>query len=237
VFKKAWLAVLVRPFIGDSRRVAWHATSAVERAEILAVFPQAKVHVIPNAIDCAAFDAVPDLTRETYLETFFPGGCVSLHRVRILAAMGRLHPKKGFDIAIRAVKTVIAMHPEVLFLIAGGDDGERGPLTRLINELGPTHCVALIGKLQGEDKIAFLKGADLFLLPSHGENFGLVCLEALAAELPVVASRNTPWAEVEEGGAGRWVENTPRAFADAIAELLTRDRKSLRHAARRVAHR
>jgi glycosyltransferase involved in cell wall biosynthesis len=225
----------VRPFVGDSRRVAWHATSAVERAEILAVFPQARVHVIPNAIDCAAFDAVPELTREVYLKRFFAGHCVKPRRVTILAAMGRLHPKKAFDIAIRAVKTFIAMHPDVLFLIAGGDDGERGPLTGLINELELTHCVVLIGELTGEDKIAFLKGGDLFLFPSHGENFGMVCLEALAAGLPVVVSRNTPWAEVEEAGAGRWVDNTPRAFADATAELLTRDRKSLRHAARKLA--
>jgi glycosyltransferase involved in cell wall biosynthesis len=233
--KKAWLAMLVRPFIRDSRRVAWHATSAVERDEILAVFPQAKVHVIPNAIDCAAFEAVPELAREVYLERFFPGRCVDSRRVAILAAMGRLHPKKAFDIAIRAVRKVIAVRPKVLLLIAGGDDGERAPLMQLIDKLDLRHCVALIGELKGEDKIAFLKGADLFLFPSHSENFGLACLEALASGLPVVASRRTPWAEVEEQGAGRWVENTPSAFGSAITELLTHDLESLSDAARRLA--
>lgn len=233
--KKAWLAMLVRPFAAYSRRVAWHATSAVERDEILAVFPQAKVHVIPNAIDCGAFEAVPELAREVYLERFFPGRCVEPHRVTILAAMGRLHPKKAFDVAIRAVKTVIATRPELLLLIAGGDDGERAKLMQLIDQLDLGHCVALIGELKGEDKIAFMKGADLFLFPSHSENFGLVCLEALASGLPVVASRKTPWAEVEDQGAGRWVENTPSAFGGAIADLLMQDLESLRDAARHLA--
>src|SRR5262249_38284045 len=162
---------------------------------ILAVFPRAKVYVIPNAIDSAAFEAVLEPAREVYLERFFPGRCVDSCRVIILAAMGRLHPKKAFDVAIRAVKTIIATHPEVLLLIAGADNGERGPLSQLIDQLNLRHSVALIGELNGEDKIAFLKGADLFLFPSHSENFGLVCLEALASGLPVVASRKTPWAE------------------------------------------
>jgi glycosyltransferase involved in cell wall biosynthesis len=155
--KNAWLATLVRPFIGDSRRVAWHATSALERAEILTVFPQAKVHVIPNAIDCAAFDAAPEPGRETYLERFFPGACVEARRATILAAMGRLHPKKAFDVAIRAVKLVIATHPEVLLLIAGGDDGERGLLMQLIDTLELQHCVVLIGEIKGEDRSPFLR--------------------------------------------------------------------------------
>jgi alpha-1,6-mannosyltransferase len=63
----------------------------------------------------------------------------------------------------------------------------------------------------------------------------LSCLEALAAGLPVVASRNTPWAEVEEQGAGRSVENAPNAFGGAIADLLTRDLKTLRDAACHLA--
>jgi glycosyltransferase involved in cell wall biosynthesis len=97
--------------------------------------------------------------------------------------------------------------------------------------------VALTGEVKGEDKLAFLTGADLFVFPSHSENFGLACLEALAAGLPVVASRSTPWSEVAQYGAGVWVDNTPNAFAESIIELLSRDGEGKRRKARDVAAR
>lgn len=124
-----------------------------------------------------------------------------------------------------------------MLLIAGGDDGERSNLERLIAELDLQRRIALVGEVRGDDKIAFLKGADLFLFPSHSENFGMVCLEALAAGVPVVASRNTPWAEVEAERAGRWVDNTPEAFAAAIKDLLSRDLRGMRENAQILAAR
>lgn len=237
LLKRGWNSLLIAPLARDRRRVAWHATAESERDEILAAFPKAKVHVVPNGIDCAVFDAEPPLPRAEYLARFFPRCRVAPEEARILVGMGRLHPKKSFDIAITAFAAVAEQHPGAVLLIAGGDDGERARLERLIAEFGFGNRVALVGELPGADKIAFLKGADLFLFPSHSENFGMVCLEALAAGLPVVASRNTPWSEVEAAGSGLWVENSPEAFAAAIAALLSRDLASMRPKARAHAAR
>lgn len=235
--KKLWLSFLVRPFIRDDRRVAWHATAESERDEVLSVLPDAKIFVIPNGVDCDAFDHVNVRPTADYLGRFFPGCGADRKNLKVFVGLGRLHPKKAFDVSIKAFGSIAEANPGAVFLIAGGDDGEREPLSRLINELGLERRVALIGEVKGADKLEFLKGADLFLFPSHNENFGMVLLEALAAGVPVVASRNTPWAEIEAAEAGRWVANTPAAFAQAIEELLSKNLPDMRRSARSYAAR
>jgi glycosyltransferase involved in cell wall biosynthesis len=238
LIKKIWLHGLIRPFIGDPRRVVWHATSASERDDILATLPKARVIVIANGIDCDRFDRAETPDRAAYLARFLPESSVQLPPgTKVVCAMGRLHPVKGFDIAIEAFALLQARWPDSVLLIAGGDEGERERLLGLIKTRGLTDRVALVGETRGGDTITFLKGGDLFLFPSHSENFGLACVEALAAGLPVVASNRTPWAEVEDAGAGRWADLTPQAFADAASELLSRDPGTLRHNARAVAAR
>ena len=75
----------------------------------------------------------------------------------------------------------------------------------------------LFGKKQ--EKVDFFVNADLFVLPSHNENFGLVYVEALAAGTPVVASKNTPWEEVEDANCGKWVNNCVVETAKAMIEM------------------
>lgn len=221
--KKVWLSLFVRTFVRDAHRVAWHATAIAEKDEIIALFPNANVEIIPNGMDLLTFDRTTTPSRHDYLSRFFPECAIPAERVRILVGLGRLHAKKAFDVAIKAFHCVAQSHPETILLIAGGDDGKRAALETMVRDLGLMNRIALVGELRGENKIAFLKGADIFLFPSHSENFGMVCLEGLAAGIPVVASRNTPWAELEPAGIGFWVENTPEAFASAIAELLSKD--------------
>lgn len=234
--KKLWLASLVRPWVAASARVAWHATSEAERSEVLALFPAATVHVIPNGIDCATFDRVNQPARSSYFKRFFPERSDSPETTRALVALGRLHKKKCLDIAIEALARLRNAGADCVLLIAGGDDGELPHLQRMIAELGLEASAKLVGELKGDDKIAFLKGADVFLFPSHSENFGMVALEALAAGTPVVASRNTPWASLETQGSGAWVENAPDALAQGAMELLGRDAALLGQAARQHAN-
>lgn len=232
LLKRLWLTLLVQPFVSNTQQVNWHATSNAERDEILGLFPGAHVYVIANGIDCSQFDRVPALPRKDYFARFFSAAGVQPERSKVLVALGRLHPIKAFDVAIWALHKLSREMPDAVLLVAGGDEGERDRLLALIRELDMEQRVHLVGELKGEDKIAFLKGADLFFFPSHSENFGMVALEALASGLPVVASRNTPWAELEREGSGQWVENTPDAFAEATGRLLAQDLIPLRQHAR-----
>lgn len=231
LLKKIWLETLIRPFV---RNEWWHATSERERAEILEFDRNANVVVIPNGIDMHAFETVQPLSTREYLAKFT--GVDSPSRP-ILVSMGRLHRVKGFDVLIDAFAGLSIDYPRAVLLIAGNDDGERKRLEAQVARLGLGDRVIFTGEVRGTDKSAFLAGADVFALPSRNENFGNVYLEALAAGVPVVASKCTPWEDLESFGCGKWVENSPEATEAAIRELLVADRIEMRRRAREYARR
>ncbi|HEY9123426.1 MAG TPA: glycosyltransferase, partial [Bacteroidales bacterium] len=218
--KKVWIKLFLRPFIKKS---VWHATSQSEKNDILRQFPQALVSIIPNGIY---------LSTTKYSEnnsSFFNKYYNNKLNVRpTIVSMGRLHEVKGFDILIKSFDIVKEKYNQATLLIAGHDDGELTKLQLLCKELNICDSVFFTGNLEGKDKIDFLACADLFVLPSHTENFGLVYAEALAAGTPIVASTNTPWEEVEDAGCGRWVPNTVEDTTNAMLDLLSRDREQLR---------
>ncbi len=235
--KKFWLNILVRPLVRNAERVAWHATSDAERDEILAQFPKARVFVIPNGMNCAEYAAVQPPSRPAWFRQFFPDSKADREKAFVFVGLGRLHAKKAFDVAISAMHSIRAKGVEAVLVIAGTDDGERQRLQTIIHELALNGYVRLAGEITGTDKIAFLKGADMLLFPSHGENFGMVALEALSAGLPVIASRHTPWREIADHDAGAWVENDPESFASAALELMRKDPQIMRENAVKLAQR
>jgi glycosyltransferase involved in cell wall biosynthesis len=229
--KRIWLALLISPFV---RKAHWHATSVQEEQDIRRLYPDAKIFLIPNGIDLAEFERAAPCTRADYLRRFAfadrgPGP--------VIVSMGRLHRAKGFDILIDAFAEVVRSFEQAVLLIAGSDDGAKAELQERVARLALREKVFFVGELLGDDKVLFLSGADLFVLPSHSENFGNVYLEAMACGVPVVASRQTPWQNVEAFGCGRWVENTAEATASAMRSLLISDRNALSTRAKMLASR
>ena len=86
----------------------------------------------------------------------------------------------------------------------------------------------IVGSVDKKEKLCFFANADLFVLPSHNENFGNVYLESLALGTPIIASTGTPWEEVEKYGCGRWVKNSIKDTADAMIDILSKDRELMR---------
>jgi glycosyltransferase involved in cell wall biosynthesis len=72
----------------------------------------------------------------------------------------------------------------------------------------------------GDEKDALYRSADLFVLPTHGENFGLVVAEALAHGVPVVTSHHAPWEGLESQGCGWWVELGESSLIEALDEAM-----------------
>ncbi|MCA9513632.1 MAG: glycosyltransferase, partial [Myxococcales bacterium] len=216
--KRAWLRYLVGPLAG---RTVWHATSPAEADEVRLQFPAARVEVVPNGIDVELFREPAALPRGEYLARFLgaadAGGDVP---GPVVVSLGRLHEKKGFDILVDAFARFAAERPGALLAIAGPDHGLRPALVERVAARGLAGRAFVLDPLAGRDKVDFLAGADLFALPSHHENFGVVYAEALAAGTPVIASRDTPWQEVELHGAGRWVDATVEAVARAMGEIV-----------------
>ena len=115
-----------------------------------------------------------------------------------------------------------------LLVLAGPDlIGYRKDIERMIKELGLGHSVVITGEVAGEEKDCLLANADVFVLPSYSENFGIVVAEAMAWGRPVIASTGTPWKEIADVGAGWWVKPEEDALAAALAGALGKGREEL----------
>jgi glycosyltransferase involved in cell wall biosynthesis len=123
---------------------------------------------------------------------------------RLAISMGRLHPKKGLDILIEAFAASLAQHPEWELVIAGPDQvGQQSALQALAAQLGVAEKITWTGMIGGELKWGALAASDVFVLPSHQENFGIVVAEALACKLPVILSDKVNiWREISSHQAG-----------------------------------
>jgi D-inositol-3-phosphate glycosyltransferase len=158
---------------------------------------------------------------------------------RVLLAVGRMEPLKGFDILIRALPQVTAPGA-VTLRIVGGDELAASEFARLreaASEVGVGERVQFVGAVPHEELAVHYNAADLVVVPSFYESFGLVALEAMASGVPVVASRvGGLTATVADGRTGYLVPwRCPEPFAEKIDLLLRNDglRRALGEAARR----
>lgn len=163
-----------------------------------------KTRLIPNGVDVAAF---------TRART--PGP------IRRIVMVANLRPEKGHDVLIEAAPHIRARHPDVRFTLAG-DGPRREALECLARARGVASGIEFLG--QADDVPALLAESDLFVLPSRSEAMPNAVIEAMAAGLPVVASRVGGIPElVADGRTGVLVPaGDPAALARAIVELMDR---------------
>ena len=190
-----------------------HATSGQEYDELRAFGLRHPIAVIPNGID------VPDLVLEPLAAA---GG------KQVVLFLGRLHPKKGIELLLQAWAKVEPGHSGwQLSLIGSGEEWYVRELQALSRNLDLGR-VSFGGATYGAAKWDVYRAADLFVLPSLNENFGLTAAEALAAATPVIATTGTPWSRLEAEGCGWWVEPTPYALAAALTAAMAMPRPALR---------
>ena len=135
---------------------------------------------------------------------------------RTMLFLSRIHPKKGLLNLVRAWHAA-APGKEWRLVIAGPDEGGHlAELKQLVHQLGLQLQVTFPGEIANEEKWAFYAAAEICVLPSFSENFGLMVGEALVAGTPVIATTGTPWAELQAHGCGWWVEPTIGGLCAAI---------------------
>jgi glycosyltransferase involved in cell wall biosynthesis len=229
-FKRMWLNTFIKPY---ANKVIWHATAEQEKKEILNHYPNAKVEIVPVGIHVNQYSKTPAVTKESFLEKILGKKIVA---DKIIIGMSRLHKKKGFDILIRVFKKLSEKNSQkLLLLIAGEDEGEKDNLNDLIKSLGLQENVFLLPAMYGDDKVNFLQLGDLFVLPSHNENFGIVIAEALASGTAVITSIHTPWQELISHNCGDWISNTEPDLIVSITKFLEMDKEILQQNARQYA--
>ncbi len=149
--------------------------------------PAGKVRVVYNGID----------------ETTAPSSGGALPRLRGLKAsgyrlvlfIGRITLQKGPDYFLRAAKRVLDRNPQVLFILSGAGDMEN-EIMHLAADLGIAGHVFFTGFLQGSERHEVYSAADLFVMPSVSEPFGITALEAMKLGTPVLMSKQSGVAEV-----------------------------------------
>lgn len=165
------------------------------------------------------------------LERFAPGDRATARAAlgiaegeRILLAIGRIQPLKGLDILIRSLAEVTRRERLALWIIGGDDRAtlEIDRLRALAQEVGVSSMVRFVGPVDHEALPAYYHAADIVVMPSFYESFGLVAVEAMASGIPVVASRVGGLAStVADGRTGYLVPwRCPEPFAEKIDLLL-----------------
>jgi glycosyltransferase involved in cell wall biosynthesis len=147
---------------------------------------------------------------------------------RLLLYLGMLDSKKGLLRLMAAWARLHDKFSDWQLVIAGPDvhDHEadiraavvRAELARRVTFLGPVY---------GNDKAAILRHADLLILPSDWENFGIVVGEALSVGTPVIASRTSPWQAIEAHDCGWWIEPSVESVIDTLQVALSTSRAAL----------
>lgn len=177
----------------------------------------ARIAVVPAGVDLARFR--PDGPADEPAGT--PPGSGPL-----LLFVGRLQRLKGPDVAIATLARVRRTIPGARLLIVGGPSGS-GPgrlaaadLRRLAAEQGVTGAVEVLDARPQEELAALYRAADVVVVPSRSETFGLVALEAQACGTPVVGARVTGLEEVVGEGGLLVAGHDPRDHAAAVVDLL-----------------
>ena len=207
-----WKKRIARWIYQDSdlkKALALHATAESEAEQFRRLGFRNRIIVSPNGVHIPAFDVAAKSAR-----------CEK----RILF-VSRMHPKKGVLELVEAFGKVVnsgleTLGPwmvELVYTMNGDFEREyESKVVARVKELGLMDRFVFTGALSDEGKWAAYKRADLFVLPTYSENFGIVVAEALWAGVPVITTKGAPWQGMETEKCGWWID----IGADSLTKTL-----------------
>lgn len=212
--KKVFWPLLQRPALEAA--ACFHATAESEYEEIRQLGFKQPVTIIPNGIDLP----------EPHQKSEMPQ--------RTLLFLGRIHPKKGLDHLLQAWALLHKEFPQWQLKIVGSDQGYYGS-SGYLKELQAFAIrqglarIEFAGELRGEEKLKAYQEAELFVLPTFSENFGLAVAEALAAGTPAIVSKGAPWQGLEANQCGWWVDIGLEALLEGLRLAMSQPTADLAH--------
>lgn len=189
----------------------FHATAESELEDIRRLGFSSPVAVIANGIDVPSEPRYPLLNK------------------RRLLFLARIHKKKGVDILLKAWARLEERYPGWELTIAGPDDGRNylNDMKQLAAAL-QLRNVEFSGPVYGKEKKNLLLSSDLYVLPTHSENFGMTVAEALAHGVPAIVTKGAPWQELEDRQCGWWIDLNENSITACLDQALARDDSDLR---------
>lgn len=178
------------------------ATSESEKGHIKELGIKSDIRVIPLGIE---------INKYTFKKSWV--------KKKTILFLSRLHVKKGIEILLHAAYGIKDILTDYNIIIAGeGDKKYTLKLKKLVNELKLNDIISFAGGVYGKEKIRLLQQADILVLPTYSENFGIVVIEALACGTPVITTTGTPWKELYDRNCGWWVKPTVEDITKALTE-------------------
>ncbi|WP_280359985.1 glycosyltransferase [Pseudomonas sp. BN606] len=138
-------------------------------------------------------------------------------REKIVLFLSRLAPVKGINDLLTAWSRIVNKNGFQLHLYGNAEPGYEAKVRACIRQLSLESSVRVMGPVYGESKWQVYRSADIFVLPSYSENFGIVVAEAMLSGLPVITTDATPWGHLQERGYGWIVKNDSARLADTLS--------------------
>lgn len=181
-----------------------HATTKMELKSLRALDLRQPIAVIPLGVNVPA----PQID-----------ACDREDEKKTVLFLARIHPKKGL---LNLIEAWAILKPIGWRMVIAGPDenGHLAEVQRAIKRLGIEKDVSYFGTVSGQEKWDLYRLADLFVLPTLSENFGLVVAEALGCEVPVITTKGAPWEELVAENCGWWIDIGIEPLQLALSEAM-----------------
>jgi len=177
-----------------------------------------KIEIIPNGIDLEKYENLP--SRGCFRKKFG-----IYEDEKIVLYLGRIHRIKRIDILVKAFADIIEDLDDVKLVIVGPDDGYLADIESLIKDLKIENNILITGPLYGMDKLEAYVDADVYVLPSSYEIWGMTIIEAMACGTPILITQNCGLADFVDNNVGVTFELDCENLKETLFEMLTNDKK------------
>lgn len=188
------------------------ATAESEKRNVLSLGLNDKVKVIPNGISIEGIEC-----KKTW------------NKSKSILFLALLRPNKGAHLLIEAASIIKKQLEGWKIIIAGKDDEEyENYLKKLVIEKDLNEIVHFSGFISGENKWEMYRNADLFVLPTLNENFGLVIAESLLCGTPVITCKGAPWESLVKENCGWWIERDIKQITLTLKKAIELNENELK---------
>jgi glycosyltransferase involved in cell wall biosynthesis len=213
--KKILRILFIDRFVFNANAV--FCSSKYEKDEILEIYPSLKnTQILPNNIDFTFKASCPK--ESARLDLNLPIG------KPILSFVSRIHPRKRLDYLVELWLDLIVKETKEIHLLVVGHVDDKSYFEKIVKKIEGAGKLSLFhyrGSISGAERVKYFAAADLFVLPSEFESFGMAIAESLTVGTPVLVSSSTPWEKINKSNCGWCVELD--IFEEKIKEYLSFD--------------
>lgn len=191
-----------------------HATALSEAKSIRNLGYKNPIAIIPNGINLDEFEISSNKTRCSKRKLLF---------------LSRIDKKKGIEILI---KSWVQIDEKVkknwhLEIVGDGNKNYVNYINKMIKEKCIDSSVSISGPVYAKEKVAKIRSANLFVLPTYSENFGIVVAESLALNIPVITTKGTPWYELISYECGDWINIGEKSLKICLSKMMKKSDNEL----------